>query len=229
VSWSHAWRSSATWTARSIVIETPTSLATNLIIQFVGCRLNDRNAATRELIDELRGTRAGDSSGDRLGNFPSRVPKQGCRDAQFLRELVRRQAQRRECAFGHVECDSDHRRLSGQDKGWWRKRLWSVRSKRGAAPRELLPIVSRLSANNSKCGCGGSQPAEFWSSPGPRRRTVRTRFREFRSRAASHTKIACVFNQFQHGVVSLTNLLTARSHALTRRPLTKLLAGDLLQ
>jgi hypothetical protein len=104
------------------------------------------------------------------GKFPFASTKAGLPRRTVPARIRPRQAQRRECTFGHVESDSDDRRLSGQDKGWWEKRLWSVRS--NGAPRRPVSFY-RLSADcqpTIENWLRGPATRFIWSSAGPRRR-----------------------------------------------------------
>src|SRR5262245_56948505 len=87
-----------------------------------------------------------------------RVPEQRRRTAHLLHELGRRQTQRRERAFGQIERYFRHCSplLQVQDTAAGAERKLSGRStlERGAAaPRELLPIVSRSLGRNWRGVC----------------------------------------------------------------------------
>src|SRR5712691_3403135 len=93
-------------------LTTHASLTMDLVLQFLGRHLHDRDAPMSELVDELGTARAGDLGRLRLGELAVRVPEQRRRDPHLFHELGRRQPQRRERSFRHVERYSRHWRWS---------------------------------------------------------------------------------------------------------------------
>jgi len=83
----------------------------------------------------------------------------GCGDARCCANWFGDNRNAESAAFGQVESDSGPWSAVGRDMVAGRMRLWSVRSTERRSARELLPIVSHLSADRSGFGCGGLQPA----------------------------------------------------------------------
>src|SRR5260221_7379496 len=125
----------------------------DLVLQFLGCHLNDGDTPTRKFVDELRTAHAGDFRANRLRDIPARVPEHRCSDTHLSHELSRRQPQGRERSFENVERDGWHSlrflRVLGYSDDCRAGNGWACTLKRGAAaPREVLPIVSHLSADS---------------------------------------------------------------------------------